>query len=237
MLDAILAICLLGLVPAYMLWRSRRPGNARPTKPAVVSMLRTLLLASGLLTLLAASWVLNARPVSVLGLTAPLSPPAEIGLGLAIVLLGGFAIAIVVQLSSKKTKVEDIAKALERLPQTKGEAARYIPMVIVVCAAWEVLYRGFLLWFLTPHTGLPGAVILSATAYALAHGYTGVRRFAASLVSALLFTVAYAITQNLWWLILLHMGFPILGTLASLYRPRSGAPPLVRGADSALPTS
>ena len=77
MLDAVLAICLLGLVPAYMLWRSRRPESARPTTPAVVSMLRTLLLASVLLTLLVGSWVLNARPASVLGLNAPLSGPSK----------------------------------------------------------------------------------------------------------------------------------------------------------------
>lgn len=200
-------------------------------------MWRTGLLASGLLALLAASWLLNGRQASDLGLASPLSPLAQIGLGLAVAVLGGLAIAIALQLRSKKAKAEDIAKALENLPQTTGEAARYIPFVVLVCAAWELLYRGFLLWFLTPRVGLPGAIAISAAAYALAHGYRGVRSFGASLLTALSFTVGYAVTRNLWWLILLHAGFPVLASLASLHRRASGPAPLISAEDPVPPRS
>lgn len=234
-MDALLATCLVGLVPAYMLWRSRSRGSTPPKGP-LVSLWRTLGLAAGLTALLAASWLRNGRRLSDLGLVYPLSPAAEIGLGIAVVVLSGFAIAIVLQLRSKKTKAEDMAKALEHLPRTKGEAARFIPLIVLISAAWELLYRGFLLWFLTPRIGLAGAIAMAATVYALAHGYKGVRSFAASLVSALLFTVGYAVTRSLWWLILLHAGLPVLVSLASLCRRASGPPP-VGVTDAALPTA
>lgn len=236
MLDSILATCLVGLVPAYMLWLSRNRGNTRP-KGRMVSVWRTFLLAAGLIALLATSWLLNGRPLSDLGLAYPLSLSSEIGLGLAVVVLSGLAVAIVLQLRLKKAKAEDIAKALEHLPRTRGEAVRFIPLIVLVSAASELLYRGFLLWFLTPRIGLAGAIAIAATAYALAHGYKGVRSFAASLVSALLFTVGYAVTRSLWWLILLHAGLPILASLASLSRRASGPPPLAGAKASARPTA
>jgi membrane protease YdiL (CAAX protease family) len=69
---------------------------------------------------------------------------------------------------------------------------------------WEILYRGFLLWFLSPYIGIAGAICLASFAYGLARGYQGRRQLVGSIASAFAFTVAFAITRSLWWLMLLH---------------------------------
>lgn len=69
--------------------------------------------------------------------------------------------------------------------------------------------------YLHPITGLSGAVVIAALAYGAAHGFKTAKQFVASIVSALAFTVGYAMTSNLWWLMLLHIGLMLLGALAS----------------------
>jgi membrane protease YdiL (CAAX protease family) len=83
-------------------------------------------------------------------------------------------------------------------------------MGAVAGVAWEVLFRGYLLWALTPRVGIVGAVFVASVAYGVAHGYKSPRQFTSSLVSALLFTIAYALTHSLWWLMLIHGGLPVM---------------------------
>ena len=45
--------------------------------------------------------------------------------------------------------------------------------------------------------GIAGAVILSSLAYGLAHGYQGPKQLAASIASAFVFTIGFALTQSL----------------------------------------
>lgn len=82
-------------------------------------------------------------------------------------------------------------------------------------AGWEILYRGFIL-LLTPNTGLPIAITISALAYGIAHGYRSPKQLIASIVSAFAFTIAYALTHSLWWLIVIHAGLPLSAVPAAL---------------------
>jgi membrane protease YdiL (CAAX protease family) len=75
-----------------------------------------------------------------------------------------------------------------------------------------------------------GAILVVATAYGLAHGLKSMPVLLGSLASALAFTIGYALTHNLWWLILLHTGLPLIGALSNM---RGGAEPLAREAVSA----
>ena len=78
---------------------------------------------------------------------------------------------------------------------------------------WEVLYRGFLLFYLQPYVGLAGAVFVSAIVYGAAHEFRSWSQSAASIAAAFSFTIGYALTDNLWWLILLHTGLPLVGIM------------------------
>ena len=100
-------------------------------------------------------------------------------------------------------------------PETSGEMRLFLLVSLAVGCGWEILYRGFLLLYLQPTTGLGGAVIIAAFAYGAAHGFKSPKQFAASIMSALAFTIGYAVTSNLWWLMLLHTGLMLLGALSS----------------------
>jgi membrane protease YdiL (CAAX protease family) len=218
MLDLLLAICLIGLLPAHAQWRSLagRRGAPRPR-----GYVRTLAVAGSLLVVLAASWAAHRRSLAALGLAAPQTPAALAGLGVAVVILTGFAIAVALQMRSPSPGA---VEALSSMPATRTEAMLFAVKMPVTCLAAELLYRGFLLWYLSPRLGVVGAVAVASAAYALAHAFTNVRAAISSALAATAFTVGYAVTQSLWWLMILHVGFPALGAFGrwlQLRRPLS----------------
>lgn len=100
-------------------------------------------------------------------------------------------------------------------PRTTMERAGYVLFAFAAGSGWEILYRGFLLWFLTPLLGIIAAVGLAALAYGVAHGVKDRRMLMASIASALVFTVAFAMTRELWWLMLIHTGLPLIALKTS----------------------
>jgi membrane protease YdiL (CAAX protease family) len=189
--------------------------------------LHSMLIALVLVGALAVQWRLTERPLSSLGLGVPVSAPALAGLGIALCVLIGLAVVIIVRPQGERT--DHAVK--EIVPQTRAEMIVFIAFSLAMGCAWELLYRGYLLWFLPARLGLPASVLVAALAYGLAHGFKSVKAFAASLIAALAFTVAFALTKSLWWLMLLHSGLPFLLILAfqrqkrfTSDEPRSGAP-------------
>jgi membrane protease YdiL (CAAX protease family) len=145
-------------------------------------------------------------------LAIPLRTAGVIGIGLAVCILGGLSIAMWLRLRSAKAP---ITGASDVLPATPAEFAVFIAFSLIVGVSWELLFRGYLLWSLQPHIGLIPSVLLAAGAYGVAHGFKSPRAFAGSLLSALIFTAAYAATRSLWWLMIIHSGLPLLGAFAS----------------------
>jgi len=116
----------------------------------------------------------------------------------------------------------DAEAAAAMMPQTVSERRLAVVAFVVIGVAWEVLYRGYLLWRLTPRLGLIGAIVVAALAYGLAHGVKTARQLGASLAAAFVFTIAYALTKSLWWLMIIHAGLPLLAMQAG--RPSAGDP-------------
>ncbi|MGN6268586.1 MAG: CPBP family intramembrane glutamic endopeptidase [Sphingomonas sp.] len=212
MLDILLLICLLLIVPGWQVWRSRTEAG-RPPESRSTRYRRAILGALALAALLAADWVVARRPVAALGLDWPIARAGLIGLAIAITLL--IAVAATSPGDRRPVDPERAAKAKQAaamlLPETPGELRLFLLFLALVGVIWELLYRGYLLWALTPTLGTIGAVIIAALAYGLAHGFKSASQFAASLASALAFTIGYALTHSLWWLIALHIGLPLLG--------------------------
>jgi membrane protease YdiL (CAAX protease family) len=215
MLDIALLICLLLIVPGWQIWRSRTEAN-RPPESRSTRYRRAILVALALAALLAADWLVARRPIAALGLDWPIARAGLIGLAISIVLL--VALAATARLKSqpadpeRAAKAEDAASALH--PETQGELRLFLLFVPIAGVMWELLYRGFLLWALAPHLGTVGAVVVAAVAYGLAHGVKSARLVAASLASAFAFTIGYALTGSLWWLIVLHVALPLFGLWA-----------------------
>jgi len=214
MLNILLATYLLIIAPSLSLWRSLYPKSDKPPRTLMLrywSMSWRVLVMLGVL--LAGSWQAGYTARD-LGLEIPLSNAGAWGLGFSVLLF--VVVFIAGTIIERRYTAETIAgKERELLdspfpwPRTGAEAAAFIVGTTLMTAGWEILYRGFILLFLTPSVGLPIAVIVSAMAYGIAHGYQSPKQLTGSIVSAFVFTVAYASTNSLWWLIVIHAGLPL----------------------------
>lgn len=71
-----------------------------------------------------------------------------------------------------------------------------------------------------PVTGHPLAVALAAVSYGAGHGYKNPKQFFGSIAASFAFTIGYAVSGNLWWLIVLHAAVPV----AMVHAARKRAP-------------
>lgn len=210
-LDYALLASLLVILPARSVWRTWISPLAESTVTSRYR--RTLLVVLGLLSLLAANWIFAGRSAASLGLALP-SSVYEYGLlGIAAAILAVAATGML-HLHQKPAKPGSMeAEGLEQLPKTMPEVRLAILAAFGLGFGWEVLYRGYLLFALVPVTGTAAAVTLAAMSYAIGHGDKSVLRFAGSAVAAFVFTIAFAATGSLWWLIVVHVGLPLLAAV------------------------
>ena len=217
MLDWLLAFYLLIIMPCTQMWRSFHQKD----KPVLARTAGYRKFAGKMLILLAvlgvSCWQAGRGPAA-LGLDIPLSTAGAWGLVATVILLVAIFVGnkwFTSRLdNAKRQDLSEKIRANDKMPRSGRELAAFLPMVILIGAGWELLYRGFLLLLLTPVVGAAVAIILSALAYGIGHGYEKKSQFIGSIVSAFLFTLAFYFTQSLWWLILLHIGLPLFGAIS-----------------------
>jgi membrane protease YdiL (CAAX protease family) len=222
MLDVLFASYLLVLMPGWQLWRSLKKKDAGEPEPIAgltgERFFRNLRFIIAPLVALTVVMALSGRRLADLGLDMPVSLAGRWGL-LAVVVLMLLPIAwsVIAERKSDQAKKDKEFAQLEALggvPKSAREMWANVVLFVLLGTGWELLYRGYLMLVLTPVTGLPVAVILSALAYGIGHGYKNPRQFIGSIVSAFLFTLGYVFTGSLWWLMLLHVCLPLYGTLS-----------------------
>lgn len=216
-----IGVTLLGLVlvfalPAYAL-RPRAPDAVKrnlATRLAVTTVEIAVLLT--VLSLLAPAIGLTLADI---GLGWPPPRAGEIGFAIAALLIGTVVAAVFLMKSRESSREQ---AALAELPRGRRDMALYLLFALAAGAGWEILYRGFLLWWLQPLIGLVGAIAVASTAYGLAHGWKSRAEGLGSIASAFLFTIAFALTDSLWWLIVIHASLPLVALLAG-WRARARA--------------
>ena len=219
--DLLFTLYLLVYFPLSSLWRSRHPGPPKPDLPALRSYWRQGRYVLMLLCVFMLVKWLGGHSAAELGLGLPLSPGALWGLVVAGCLLALLHILGTRQelkmTPEERIKQEDKLRELPfPMPRTRTETLAYLVTMVGMTATWELLFRGYLLLVLTPVTGLPLAVALAAVSYGAGHGYQNAKQFFGSIVAAFAFTIGYAVSGNLWWLIVLHASAPV----AMLYAAR-----------------
>lgn len=209
-----LAAYLVLVLPALALRKSLRE-PIRPVPSRVRKYVKIVVKIAVLLLILAIVGYWSGWSHDALGLDFSLSWPGEFGFVITAVLI----VVLVVggQVSKRRFTAEKSAKhkALyeqnDLFPRTLTEFRWFVLVSLFVGVGWEVLYRGFLLFILSPLIGVVGAVVVAALAYGLAHGYKSRGQLIESIVSAFAFTMAFALTGSLWWLMLLHTFMGVYG--------------------------
>lgn len=217
MIDWLLAILLILVLPGFAIWRSLHP-RAKPAS-RMRRYWNSIAYVVVLLLLLATSWWSAGRTLPQLGLGWPFTRGAAIGLIVFVALL-----AILSTISHLKTrkltpaakdKLKAKAPGSDMLPQNPHELAVFLLLAVLLGCGWELLYRGFLWWFLAPRVGTVGAICIAALAYGLGHGVKERKQAIGSIVSAFAFMVAFVLTHSLWWLMLIHTALPLAGGLSA----------------------
>lgn len=212
--DLLFTLYLLIYSPLTNLRRSRSPAPPKPELPPLQSYWRQGRFVVALLGVLMLVCWLGGHNLHELGLDIPPPRGGLIGLAFAACLLLG--LHLIGTLLERKASAEDRigreAKLRElafSMPRTGTETVAYLITMVGMTTTWELLYRAYLLLVLTPMTGTPLAVVLAAVSYGVGHGDKNAKQMLGSIAAALAFTIGYAITGSLWWLIVLHAAAPI----------------------------
>jgi membrane protease YdiL (CAAX protease family) len=130
------------------------------------------------------------------------------GLGLALV--GGSFLQVVLIRRNAKAR-EKILRAFKRLdfflPITGEERAWFAVVSVTAGICEEVLYRGFLIRYLSDgpwHAGLWIALAIASISFGLGHGYQGLSGIIGTAVLGALIAVMFLATGSLWFPMALH---------------------------------
>jgi membrane protease YdiL (CAAX protease family) len=204
MLDGLMSVLLIFGLPARAIFRKRKTGISKTQ-----AYQRSLATAAAIFCAFILLWSSQKRSLELLGLW-PLRPVdfALIATSIAALIL----LFIIGRMTMGRQPAGGDPKP-SSFPNGPEETRWFLIMASGLGVIWEILYRGYLQWSLGAVMGLWPAVLISAAAYGLAHGIKSRTQIIGSLISALLFSAAYALSHSLWWLIVLHSGLPMVGIL------------------------
>jgi hypothetical protein len=153
-------------------------------------------------------WAGAGRSLERLGF----APPEGAGFWAALVIAGVIAGTLQAQLltvrgsdGARREARSQLGGSLVLLPRSRAEGRAFFRVSLTAGICEEVLYRGWLLGWLTPRIGLPAAFVLGVLLFTLAHSYGG-RSIAlrAGALGAVL-TALYVLSGSLWVPIALHV--------------------------------
>lgn len=153
-------------------------------------------------------WLALGRSVPDIGLGV--SAGWRLWVGVAVL------IVIVVLLTVQRHKIlreEELQEQLEKtlvnvspmLPTDTRELAFFHALSITAGICEEIIYRGYVLWYIVEVTGMIGGVLLSSALFGLAHAYQGTRGMIQTGMVGLVLAVLFILTGTLWVPIILHI--------------------------------
>ena len=182
-----------------------------------------------LLFMCVAMWAVAARPWSALGLGLQLD--LRFGFGVALTILGIVVLLMQVRQvkSATQHQISGIRKRFGKLsiiiPHNGNELVRFYGLSITAGIVEEILWRGFLIWYLDQFMPLWGAALVSTIGFGLAHAYQGLAHLPQITIVGAAFAGLYLLTGSIWLPVILHAAVDILqGRLAYdvIYRSTNG---------------
>ncbi|MBI3676423.1 MAG: CPBP family intramembrane metalloprotease [Proteobacteria bacterium] len=215
--DVVLALLAFVVMPAFSVVNgSRLARNPQGSLvPRYVQAMTRGWIAVGALMFV---WLWAHRPLAQLGLDIPVGAKGLYGLGfdaLVILVVASQLFRLPKLVGEKLPKLREQMKEIKITPRSRREFIVFF-FVAITAGVWEeLLYRGFLLWFLTPYVGLIGAVVLSSLIFGIGHIYQGWRGVPRTAAIGLIFAIAFAWSASLWWVMLAHAILDIYGGIVS----------------------
>jgi hypothetical protein len=111
-------------------------------------------------------------------------------------------------------QVQSLGKLVHVLPHTRRDLRHFIGVSITAGIVEEIVYRGFVLWYLGLFMPLWAAVVVSSVAFGLGHSYQGAMGGLRCGLIGLAFAVFYIVTGSIWLPIIGHATLDILQGLS-----------------------
>ncbi len=208
--DHLIVFAFAVLLPAYAWYNYPKFKRAlKSGEPGVRSRQyrRTILRQWGLTILALTIWVRSGRSFDALGLGVPAGAAFFIGLVLAAGLAQFWRIQIRAALEHDKTRarlVDQLRAVAPILPTSPTELRLFTALSLTAGMCEEILFRGYLIWYLERYVGVAGAVILSSILFGIGHIYQGRRQAFKIIFLGLLLALFYVGSGSLWIPIALH---------------------------------
>ena len=159
-------------------------------------------------------WWFAARPWADLGLSFSGDRNFLIGVVLTVI---GIAFLVFQILQVRKSDDEELrrlrasfADLLLMMPRNGNELARFYGLSLTAGIVEELLWRGFLFWYLGHFMPLWAAAIVSSLGFGIAHAYQGWRQVPAIVLVGAVFSGLYLLTGSLWLSIVMHIAVDVL---------------------------
>ena len=223
LLDHGLVLLLAVGVPLLAAWMTRPHVKAALCEGPPETRIRTYWLNVGLQWALTGvalgAWAHAGRRADELGFTWPAGWQAPVGLGIAMLLAATLTAQYVVLMRTgrgRRQLLDELRRQAPFAPQTRRELGHFMALAVTAGVCEEILYRGFLIWYVSRYTGttLPGlaaAVILATAVFGLGHAYQGAKGVVQVSALALLAGVLYVWTGSLLVVIPLHVAVDVIG--------------------------
>jgi len=154
-----------------------------------------------------AVWFHAGRSAEELGLGAPSGPRFWIGLVVAAalaILWRRMFLAAVDDEAGRERLMSQLNAVRPLLPSSVAELRDFTVLSITAGICEELLFRGYLIWYLAGYVGLPTASVLSGVAFGLGHLYQGRRQAVKIIFVGFVFVLFYIGTGTLWIPMTLH---------------------------------
>ena len=212
--DHVLMLLFAVVQPVASVLSFRRYVARGPDGDRVRLYRRTLLLEWSALVVLGAGWVVLERSGASLGFVAPAG--AGFWAGAALVLL---LVAVLLQAwrgarrldeAGRRKHISALGKLVHFLPRT-GRDYRYFALLSVTAGiVEEIVYRGFLLWYLALYLPLWAAVLASSAVFGVGHSYQGPAAALRTGLAGFAFAVLYVVSGSIWLPIVAHAAVDLL---------------------------
>ena len=229
LVDHLFIILLFVVQPIHGAWAYRRYLEkiaAGEPEDRVKLYRQTAILEWVALAALAAAWWFYGRPASDLGMVAATETGFWVGCALLVLatvfLIYSWQRAKSATANDRAQQIETLGKLVHFLPQTDREYRTFFGLSITAGIVEEVIYRGFVFWYLAQLMPLWAVVGLSSIVFGLGHSYQGIAGVVRVTLIGLAFGAFYLLTGSIWLPIIAHAVLDILqgAAIVELLRDR-----------------
>ncbi len=161
-----------------------------------------------------AIWIYTAREWSAVGLE--FDPDLWTGIGAVLTVLAIIVLLLQIRQvqSATQEEIDKLSKRFGKLaiiiPRNGAELAGFYGLAVTAGVVEEILWRGFMIWYLNQFMPLWAAALISTIGFGLAHAYQGAANLPQITAVSAVMTALYLLSGSIWLPMILHAAVDIL---------------------------